>query len=59
MSWAEIVAPGTGRGDGVCLRYLYRNGALAVSGDTASSPASGDAHADPGLAAELLGEAQG
>lgn len=59
MSWAEIIAPGTGRGDGVCLRYLHRNGALAVSGDTTSSPASRGAHADPGLAAELLGEAQG
>lgn len=59
MSWAEIIAPGTGRGDGVCLRYLHRNGALAVSGDTTSSPASRGAHADPGLATELLGEAQG
>ena len=59
VSWAEIVAPGTGRGDGVCLRYLYRNGALAVSGDTTSSPASEGAHADPGLAAELLDKAQG
>ena len=59
MSWAEIIAPGTGRGDGVCLRYLHRNGALAVSGDTTSSPASRGAHADPGLAAELLDGAQG
>ena len=59
MSWVEVVAPGTGRNDGVCLRYLHRNGALAVSGDTTSSPASRGAHADPGLAAELLGEAQG
>ena len=59
MSWAEIIAPGTGRGDSICLRYLHRNGALVVSGDTISSPASRSAHADPGLAAELLGEAQG
>ena len=59
VSWAEIVAPGTGRGDGVCLRYLHRNGALAVSGDTTSSPASRGAHADPELAAELLDGAQG
>jgi len=59
MSWAEIIAPGTGRGDGVCLRYLHRNGALAVSGDTTSSPASRGAHADPGLATELLDKAQG
>ena len=59
MSWVEVVAPGTGRNDGVCLRYLHRNGALAVSGDTTSSPASRGAHADPGLAAELLDGAQG
>ena len=46
MSWAEIVAPGTGRGDGICLRYLHRNGALAVSGDTTSSPANEGATTD-------------